>query len=167
MSRKLAIAAAATIAATLAVAAIASAQPSPQTTVYPKGVEVCWVSAYGPSISSNGPRISAAIGGRAACSGSAASVTPKHLQFQMWTQAHKGAPWVVAATYTVSSSRAVLTYLPAPVNMSKVYAARTWAWGNFQEPNGFAGCSLHKPPACSQSVSGAVTGPAVVVKSNG
>lgn len=120
----------------------------PSHTVKAHGYPACSVTAYGPAFSANLKAMT--YGGGTSC---AHAVGRRQISVAEQVLGRNG-HW-----YTITGSTLFHPYTPfnplrqfatRPAFLGHVY--RTVATANLIVPNGFAGCSLHKPPACSEHI---------------
>lgn len=153
------------MAATLALASAAEAQPSVQPSrsvqMPRKPTLECSVTAGGPAFAFGRNVIDMSYGGGVSCRGGVGFKVLKVRVQVAGSGPNRG------RFFDVSGSQRTTTGSGNPVRVNTSRQAflghgyRVVAQGSATIPNGFAGCSLHKPPACNEVTFATVIGPTI------
>lgn len=134
--------------ASLIVATAALGYGDPLHTVKAPGYPACSVTAYGPTFSSN--LKSQTYGGGTSCRG---GIGTRSIVVVAQVRGAGGKWFAITGSTRVGGPTST-----NPLRVSATRASflghvyRTLATAHLIVPNGFAGCSLHKPPACNESI---------------
>lgn len=144
-----------TLMGALVLASVALGYGDPPHTVKAPDFPACSVTAYGPTFSSN--LQSFRYGGGTSCKG---GIGLRALTIWAQVRGAQGKWWTIqgsensvgsATGYSPAvSTNPVRKFASRPALLGHVY--RTEAEAHLTVPNGFAGCSLHHPPACDEHI---------------